>query len=138
MSEYTTSSSYLELATAIRDLNGRISERESVLKELKKQRDQIQIGILPAKMEEEGLQTINVKDIGRLSVTHNMSVSTAAGKKFELIKWFEENGYEDLIQETVNSSTLKAFIKECIQEGRDYPAEMLNMYSFDRVTLTKK
>lgn len=135
--EYTTETPYKELAAEIKRLDGEIKKHEDALKLLKAQRDHIQIHVLPTKMDAEGMQTVNVRDIGRLSCTTQLRVSTPAGKKFELQDWLKTNGYTELVSETVNSSTLKAFVAECIREGRDYPEELLNITSFDRVTLTK-
>jgi len=137
MNKFTTELSYLQLSSAIKLLDEQIKHHESILKGHKRDREIITDDVLPRKMEEEGLQTINVKNIGRLSVRHEMRVSTAAGKKFELQEWLKSNGYGELIGTSVNASTLKAFIAESIREGRDYPDELLNMHSFDRATLTK-
>lgn len=138
MITFTAESSFKDLATEIARLDNEIKQVDGQLKNLKKQRDEIQIGILPGKMQAEGIQTISVADIGRLSQTTIVNVSTAAGKKFELQEWLETNGYGELVGATVNSSTLKAFVTECIREGNEYPDELVNIHSFDRVTLTKK
>lgn len=138
MAQLDKASSYKQLAEAMRDLDVRIKSVGDELSALKKAKELIQDGILPAKMNEEGLETVNLKGIGRLSVRGELRVSAAAGAKEQLMKWLEENGYGAMVQDTVNSSTLKAFIAECIREGRDYPDELINMHSFDRVTLTKK
>lgn len=138
MIKFTVESTYKELAVEVARLDHEIKNLTDQASTLKKMRDEIQNGILPTKMSHEGVQTINVTDVGRLSQTTIVSVSSKAGAKFELQEWLEENGYGELVGKTVNSSTLKAFIVESIREGREYPDELVNINSFDRVTLTKK
>jgi predicted nucleic acid-binding Zn-ribbon protein len=49
-------------------------------------------------------------------------------KKLDLYQILKENGYSDLVQETVNASTLKAFVKEQIENNDDALPEWLNGY----------
>ncbi len=138
MKELSVESTYLELASALMALKTDIGAKEKVIRELKDGLEQLQDYLLPKKMNAEDLQTISVKGVGRLSVRGEVRISAKAANKFELQDWLKKNGFAELIGETINSSTLKAFVVECIMEGREYPEDMINMHSFDRVTLTKK
>ena len=137
MIELNPDSSYPQIAAQLVVLTSQIGEAEAHLRSLKRAKEVITDEILPKKLNQEGVSTVHVKDFGRLSIRTETRVSTKAGQAPILQQWLTANGYEELIKPTVNSSTLKSFIKECIQEGRDYPDELINMHSFERVTLTK-
>jgi hypothetical protein len=89
-------------------------------------------------MCEDDMQSIKISGIGRLGLTNDARVSVASGMKYELHQWLEENGFEEVIQPSVNSSTLKAFIKEQKREGNPTPSEeVINYLPFLRASLTK-
>src|SRR5690606_39367494 len=52
-------------------------------------------------------------------------------------QWLRDNGHESLVQETVNSSTFKAFIKERMKEGKEYPKDLIKVNPFSRATVVK-
>ncbi len=57
--------------------------------------------------------------------------SPAAGQQEALYSWLKENGYGDLVKETVYSQTLSAFIKELLEEDDELPEELqklVNVY----------
>ena len=135
--ELSVDSSYVDLATTVRELDDQIAHHTKALSALKKDREALTDGIIPQKMTSEGLSTVNVCALGRFSVRSEMRVTVAGGKKFELQDWLKDNGYGELIGTTINSSTLKSFVKERMTEGDDYPEELLNLHMFERATLTK-
>jgi hypothetical protein len=130
-------STYLELATKVKDLKATIAEQESATKKVKEELDRLQLNIIPAKMEDEGVSTVNVKGVGRITVTTQMRTNVPSDNVPALKKWMRENGYGGLISEVINSSTLKSWIKERIQESEEYPADLINIYAFDQASLTK-
>jgi hypothetical protein len=130
-------SSYLELATAVQQCKAIIAEQEAATKKVKDELDRLQMNVIPAKMEDEGVSTVNVKGIGRITVTTQMRTNVPSDNVPALKKWMRENGYEGLISEVINSSTLKSWIKERIQESEEYPADLINIYVFDQASLTK-
>lgn len=136
--ELSESSSYADLAKAIMSLKEEIARRKKKTSELQAELERLTQDVIPRKMEADEFSTVNVKNIGRLTVTQQMKVSTKAGAQPFLQKWLRDNGYEELISEVVNPSTLKAFIKERIEEMDEYPEEYLNIYAYEQASLTKK
>lgn len=134
----TTASSYKELATFIRDQKIEIKAAENTLKALKADLQMVQEEVLPQKMEADELTSLNVDGIGRLTVAPQFRASVKAEHKMAMQEWLKENGFIELVQETINSSTLKAWVKEQLEEGNEVPTDYLNLHSFDIVTLTKK
>lgn len=127
---------YSVLATRMAELKAYIESKSNELKPFQDELNQLRQVTIPKKMEEEGITTVNVAGVGRLTCTTQMSVTTI--DPVGLQKWLEDNEYEALIKPTVNSSSLKSLIKECLEEGRDYPADFVNISSFTQASITKK
>ena len=53
------------------------------------------------------------------SLTTKIRASAVAGRREELYAALKENGYGDLVYETVNANSLSAFVKEQIAENQD-------------------
>ena len=108
-------------------------------KELNKFKDYMSYSVLPEAFTEEGLKTITTDSGYRVTITAGLSVTMANKEKgFE---WLKENGYEALIQETVNSSALKAAVKRMLEEeGVEPPSDAFNVKPapYSSVTKVKK
>lgn len=114
-----------------------IEAAEAQIKPLKRRYDELREKLVPDAMDAAGVHNINIKGIGRVSVTADMRVSVIAGQIGEVKQWLEDNGHNDLISETVNSSTLKAFLKGMIKEGGTIPDGLFNLHQFSRASITK-
>lgn len=60
------------------------------------------------------------------SLRTSLKASAVSGKKEELYSSLKNAGYGDLVVETVNSSSLSAFVKEQIAENENELPEWLN------------
>mgnify|MGYP003197208020 FL=1 len=60
------------------------------------------------------------------TLTTKIRASAVAGRKEELYVALKENGYNDLVYETVNANSLSAFVKEQISENQDTIPDWLN------------
>lgn len=110
---------------------------EDELKLINKEFDFLRITKVPAKMEEDGVDRITVAGVGRVSLTADMHVSVKADMKDKFYEWLRDNGRGDLLQETVNASTLKAAVKGMYKNGEEIPDDMLNVSPFTRASITK-
>lgn len=99
--------------------------------------DVLRFELVPGKMDEQGIENIRYPDIGRVSLTPDLLVSTKPGMKDRLFGWLKKNKLGDLIQPAVNSSTLKAFVKGRMRDGKSYPQEFLNITPVTRASITK-
>jgi hypothetical protein len=61
----------------------------------------------------------------QLLVLAQVSVKTPPENKLALWEWLREHDAADIITETVNSSTLAAYVRGQMKEGEPYPAELL-------------
>jgi hypothetical protein len=110
---------------------------EADLKECNKHFDFLRITKIPGQMEDEGIKNMSVDGVGRVSLTADMHVSVKAEMKEAFYLWLRDNGREDLIQPTVNSSTLKATVKNMVKKGEEIPDDLLNVSPFTRASITK-
>lgn len=117
-------------------VRARIDKGKEVMAKLNAEHDALRIDLIPKKMEDQGLETLSVKGIGRVSLTGDMYVQQI--NKNGLFSWLRKNKLGDLITEGVNSSTLKAFLRGRIQDGKTYPdAKTIKITPFTRASITK-
>lgn len=126
-----------EQVARMHDLQKTKAAYEEELKEVNLELDVLRMGTIPEKMEDEGVERISFEGIGRVSLTADMFVATPAAKKGELYKWLDDHGFSDLIQSTVNASTLKAWVKGRMKAGEQFPEECIRVTPFTRATITK-
>lgn len=109
---------------------------EELLKLVNAEFDVIRIELLPTACENEGLEGFKLEGIGRISLTGDLYVKVPAGAMPDLVAWLKKNKLGDIAQLTVNSSTLKSFVKGRIEAGKPIP-EVLNVQPFTRASITK-
>jgi len=89
------------------------------------------------KMEELGIDSAFITDVGKLSMRTDAYCSVLKKDKIELQNWLKDNGHGDLITDTINASTLKAFMKEQIIEGNAVPDTIVSFDPYTYVAITK-
>ena len=93
--------------------------------------------IIPEMMSEEGIKTITIEEVGRRFTVANR-ISASMPDKEGGMAWLRENGHEDLIQETVNSSSLSSFAKSYMEDaGMDLPEGLFKISTLRYVSSTK-
>ena len=131
-----TASTLLEMVASMADYAEQKERIEAELSIVNAWYDVLRMEVIPEKMDTDGVENIRIEGIGRVSLTADMF--TAVTNKEGLFQWFKDNKLDDLIQPTVNASTLKAFIKRRIKEAKDYPTECVRVTPFTRASITKK
>jgi hypothetical protein len=85
---------------------------------------------IPAAFEEAGVDMVRVPELER-SFYPLTKYSASMPDKIVGMEWLREHGGEELIQETVNASSLTAFIKSMIlDEGVEPPEEAIKFNSY--------
>ena len=92
--------------------------------------------IVPKKFTEQGVSSMTVNGY-RFTVSAQSRTTIQKDRKDEAYEWLRNNGLEDLITETVNSSTLSATAKSLMSEGIDLPDDVFNIYSYENTSMTK-
>lgn len=135
--ELNTNSSFKELALKMYTLKSQIDALGKEKSALQRDFDLLRHKIVPDKLEEEDMQNITVKGIGRLGATPQLRVSVLAENREKLQSWMIENGFEDLVGSTINSSTLKGWVREQMDAGAEVPTDLIKIDPFMMATLTK-
>lgn len=99
--------------------------------------DLLRLKLIPDAMNAGNQRTVTFNGIGRISLTPDVQVSTKTGMKEGLFTWLKKNRLGDLIQPNVNSSTLRAFVKDRLKAGKTVPDEFLNVTPITRASITK-
>jgi len=131
------SMSLVDLVHAMSTTQNRKEALEDQLKIINREFDFLRITKVPSKMEEDGVDRINVTGIGRVSLTADMHVSVKAEQRSEFFVWLKDNGRGDLLQENINPSTLKAAVKKMFRDGEEVPDQLLNVSPFTRASITR-
>lgn len=113
-----------ELAEQLKQLREKKKAAEQQLKDIHAEIAQTEYQLSVQMAETE---TQNFTRAGTMfALTTKTRASAMAGRKDELYAALKENGYGDLVYETVNANSLSAFVKEQIAENQDTVPEWLN------------
>lgn len=126
------------LALRQKEVEAAKAELEEQGKVLNAWLDVLRMEAIPQKVEAMGLASpVKLEGIGRISLVTDVLVSVKGGMKEQLFSWLTENGMADLIQPNLNAGTLKAWTKGRIKDGKDYPADMLNITMIEKASILK-
>ena len=126
-----------DMAMRIKDLKNQIEDLAKQKAHLQAQYDFLTIEYVPDQMENIGIDTAKIDGIGRLQLSSDIYCTVPAGNVDALKEWFKERGLGSFINETINSSTLKAYVKGQMQNGKEYPKDLLKITPFSRATVVK-
>lgn len=110
---------------------------EAELTTVNKELDFIRTKAIPELMESMELRNVTIGGIGRVQLASDIYVSTRDGQKDAAMEWLRDLGYENMIQETYNSSSLKALLRRMLAEGIDIPDDIFNVTPFTRASIVK-
>jgi hypothetical protein len=99
--------------------------------------DKMNKAMMPEALDANGGDLIRIPEIGRsFGFTSKMSVSMI--DKEAGMKWLKDEGHGDLIQPTVNASTLAAFAKSLLlEDGMDLPDDIFKTSTYRNTTMTR-
>ena len=127
--------------TEVAKMLHQLSEFNKVMADIKacvqKEYDRLSIEIVPEMMDDQGVESMSVKDVGRLQLRSDIRCSVKADCKTTLLSWLKSNGHDSLIGESVHAATLKSFIKEAMTNDFAYPEACLNILPYSRATVVK-
>lgn len=113
-----------ELAERLKQLREKKKAAEQQLKDVHAEIAQTEYQL---SMQMAETETQNFTRAGTMfTLTTKIRASAVAGRKEELYVALKENGYNDLVYETVNANSLSAFVKEQISENQDTIPDWLN------------
>ena len=129
-----------ELTSMVHDLRDLKDKKEALEDELKGVNAQIRALAehkIPEYMNENEIEKFSVTGAGTVYVTQKVYANVKADNREAFFQWLREHGSGDLIKETVHPSTLNAFAKEQLTEGKDIP-DVLEARIYPTATLRRK
>lgn len=88
---------------------------------------------LPEAMRDVGLTSITLESGKTVTLKDNIYASISKARQEEAFKWLRDNGHGSLIKErvvneSVHSGTLKAFVREQLQAGKPLPLKLFGVH----------
>lgn len=123
-----------DLVSSMKLMRAKKDALDEELKIINAHYDLLRIELIPAAMEEEGVERVTYEGIGRVSLTGDIYARVT--DKHGLMEWLSDAGFGDLIQPTVNAGTLKAFIKKRIKDNLGVPSDFVGVTPFTRASIT--
>lgn len=126
-----------ELCVDMRKVQDQKEALEAQLKDVNGLLDELRLKKIPDLMEELEVTTATFAGLGRVQLASDLYASTREGKKEDAMQWLRDCGYEDLIQETYNASSIKAIFRKMLKEGAEIPGDTFAVTPFTRASIVK-
>lgn len=124
------------LVERMKQLQDWVAETEEAVKKVKEELDGLRLIRIPKEMERLELRSTTFEGLGRVQLAADLYCSVKAGCKDQVNQWLTDQGLDDMIIPTVNSSSLKALVRRQIADGVEIP-EFLNVTPFTRASIVK-
>lgn len=125
------------LCAQMKELQEKKDAIEADLTDANKALDELRLRKIPEAMEALELKNATFEGLGRVQLASDLYASTREGKKEAAMIWLRDCGYENMITETYNASSLKALFRRMIAEGVDIPEDVFNVAPFIRASIVK-
>lgn len=110
-----------ELAKKLSELKIKKDKLEVELKTVNLEIQKVASNELPKAMEDQEIDKFSVDGIGTIYLRNDFFANVLASDRENLHNWLRETGNEDLIKDYIFPQTLKAFAKECLENGKSLP-----------------
>lgn len=121
----------------MKELQAAKDDLESQLTTINKELDVIRTKKIPELMESMELRNVTIEGLGRVQLAADIYASTREGQKEAAMNWLRDLGYEGMITETYNASSLKALFRRLMVDGADIPEDIFNVQPFMRASIVK-
>ena len=121
----------------MKELQAAKDDLESQLTIINKELDVIRTKKIPELMESMELRNVTIEGLGRVQLAADIYASTREGQKEAAMNWLRDLGYEGMITETYNASSLKALFRRLMVDGADIPEDIFSVTPFMRASIVK-
>jgi len=125
------------LCAEMKELQDRKAVMDTEVTELNKAIDELRLRKIPAMMEELEVKNATFEGLGRVQLATDLYASTKEGQKEAAIQWLRDLGYENMVTETYNATSLKALFRRQLEQGIEIPDEIFNVNPFIRASIVK-
>ena len=125
------------LCVQMKTLQDRKEVLEEELTSINISLDDLRLKKIPELMESLEVKNATFAGLGRVQLATDLYASTREGQKGAAMQWLRDCGYEDMITETYNASSLKALFRRQIKEGAEIPETIFNVTPFIRASIVK-
>lgn len=126
-----------DLGLKMKEVRRNLDRAKSEAAELQKEWDELRKVTIPSLMEDMDIESVRIEGVGLISLATDAYCTVPAKNKQELQQWMRDNGQGDLIAETINASTLKAWYKEQMLAGNAIPEELVNFNPYTYCKILK-
>jgi len=126
-----------ELARELSTLKTEKDKIEETLSAINKRIEILARQEIPEAMDEAGVQNVKFEGIGKIYLKGDVFASIPAESRDAAYEWLELTGRGSLIKPTVNSSSLKAAVKEWISQGDEIPEDLIKVTPYTQAVLTR-
>jgi len=127
------------LVTAAKQIKAEIAKGEAWLEGQQKELRDITDRQLPAVLEEYGLAEATLADGQKIAITRVVQVHISEKNQESAYRWLADNGLGDIIRErtvvSVHPSTLKAVVRERLEQGLEVPIDLLGVFCYTTTKL---
>lgn len=116
-----------ELGAEFERLDAESTRMEEAHKAVKARIEHLRVHRIPKALEAAGLKNMRLASGRGVTTENKMFVSSRAEQKPALIEWLRNSGNDGLVQEVVNPQTLKVFVKGCLEDGKEFPADLIQV-----------
>jgi hypothetical protein len=124
------------LCDRMRGMQIKIADLKAQQTEAKIPFDIMRTKTIPETMEQMEVKSATFAGLGRVQLAADLYCSTKKGEKPAAMAWLRDCGYNDMIAETYNATSMKALIRQLIVDGVEVP-EFLNVTPFVRASIVK-
>jgi len=117
----------VEIGRTFISIRGELDEARAIKSRLEKKYDTLKKR-LAQKMEDEGLEKFSV-DGKNITTRVEVFASIPKDHREDAYNWLKDNGYGEIIIDTVNAQTLKSLVKEQLSEGKSFPEDLIKIYT---------
>ena len=118
---------------SLQDKKNALEEQE---KAVNAELDNLRLKLIPEMMEQMEVKNATFEGLGRVQLASDLYCSTKAGQKDAAMQWLRDCGYEEMIAESYNASSMKALVRQLIVAGTEIP-EFMNVTPFVRASIVK-
>lgn len=116
-------------------LDAAYSTMNDVRKNVGEQLDYLSRNVIPEVMSERGVRSVTLDDISKRFSTATRTSASMLNKE-QAMDWLESVGAGDLIQPTVNASSLGSFCKEFLSEHHIDPPDCIKVSNLTYTSIT--